>query len=88
MPNKYPNKKGWGLPKQRYKVSDWRDYNVALRNRGNIDCWISDDILDSCYESERVYDGSGAPKKFTDLSIIICHEIRQVFRLPLRQFIG
>ncbi|WP_423063566.1 hypothetical protein [Candidiatus Paracoxiella cheracis] len=27
MPNKYPNKKGWTIPKQKYKVSHWREYN-------------------------------------------------------------
>ena len=88
MPNKYPNKKGWTIPKQKYKVSHWREYNNALRNRANIEIWISDDIIHSWYEKDRVYDGKGAPKKFTDLAIITCHEIRQVFRLALRQCQG
>ena len=35
-----------------------------------------------------MHDGKGAPKKFTDLAIITCHEIRQVFRLALRQCQG
>lgn len=88
MPNKYPNKKGWTIPKQKYKVSHWREYNNALRNRANIEIWISDDIIHSWYEKDRVYDGNGTPKKFTDLAIITCHEIRQVFRLALRQCQG
>ncbi|WP_423064311.1 transposase [Candidiatus Paracoxiella cheracis] len=88
MPNKYPNKKGWTIPKQKYKVSNWREYNNALRNRANIEIWISDDIIHAWYEKDRVYDGKGAPQKFTDLAIITCHEIRQVFRLALRQCQG
>ena len=32
--------------------------------------------------------GSGAPRQYTDFSITICHEIRQVYRLPLRQSEG
>ena len=88
MPNKYPEKKGWELPKQKYKVSNWHEYNNALRERGNIEIWITDDVIKSWYESERVYDGTGTPKKFTDLAIIVCHEIRQVYRLPLRQCQG
>ena len=63
MPNKYPNKKGWTIPKQKYKVSNWREYNNALRNRANIEIWISDDIIHSWYEKDRVYDGKGAPQK-------------------------
>ena len=31
MPNKYPEKKGWDVPKQKYKVSNWADYNESLR---------------------------------------------------------
>lgn len=88
MPNKYPHKKGWKVPKQKYKVSNWHEYNDALRRRGSMEIWIADDVVDTWYEKERVYDGTGAPKKFTDFSILICHEIRQVFRLPLRQTQG
>jgi len=88
MPNKYPTKKGWKLPKQRYKISNWREYNQALRKRGDIEIWISEDVVNAWYETERIYDGTGTPKKFTDLAIIICHEVRQIFKLPLRQCQG
>ncbi len=37
---------------------------------------------------DRVYDGTGAPKRFTDFAIITCHELRQVYWLPLRQTQG
>jgi hypothetical protein len=40
------------------------------------------------YEKNRGYDGTGAPKRFSDFAIITCHEIRQVHRLPLRQTKG
>ncbi len=88
MPNKYPLKKGWHAPKQRYKISNWSEYNNALRQRGNIEVWISQEAIDQWVESERIYDGTGTPKKFSDFAIITCHEIRQVYRLPLRQSQG
>ena len=88
MPNKYPERKGWKLPKQVYKVSNWAEYNTALRNRGAIDLWISDDAIERWYESDQVYDGTGAPKRFSDFAILTCHEIRQVYHLPLRQCQG
>ncbi len=88
MPNKYAEKKGWHVPKQHYKVSNWNEYNQALRGRGNIEFWISEEAIVNWYEQERVYDGTGAPQKFTDFAITICHEVRQVYRLPLRQCQG
>ena len=57
-------KKGWKIPKQRYRISNWREYNESLRQRGQIDIWITEDALNNWYEPERVYDGSGMPRKF------------------------
>lgn len=88
MPNKYPEKKGWKVPKQKYKVTNWSDYNNALRSRGDITVWLSGDVADKWYEQDRVYDGTSTPKLFTDFAILTCHEIRQVYRLPLRQCEG
>lgn len=62
MPNKYPAKKGWKVPKQKYQISNWSDYNEALRQRGNIDIWMSEEMIDVWYEAERIYDGTGTPK--------------------------
>ena len=85
MPNKYAEKKGCRLPKQKYKVANWPEYNKALRQRGSIDVWLSNDVIDFWYEPDRVNDGTGSPKTYSDLAIIICHEIRSVFKLALLQ---
>jgi hypothetical protein len=88
MPNKYPEKKGWEIPKQKFKVTNWSEYNKALRRRGDISVWLSDDAISQWYKPDRVYDGTGAPRLYTDFAIITCHEIRLVFKLPLRQCQG
>ena len=88
MPNKYPEKKGWKVPKQKYKVTNWSEYNNALRRRGDITVWLSDDAISQWYTFDRVYDGTGAPRLYTDFAIITCHEIRLVYKLPLRQCQG
>jgi len=88
MPNKYADKKGWHLRKQHYKVSNWPDYNKALRKRGDIEIWITQEAIDNWYEKDRIYDGTGTPTKYSDFAIRICHEIRIVYRLPLRQCQG
>ncbi len=84
MPNKYPEKKGWKVPKQKYKLSNWSEYNESLRHR----VWLSVDAISQWYEAERVYDGTGIPKWYSDFAIRTCHEIRLVYRLPLRQTQG
>lgn len=88
MPNKYPKKKGWKVPKQKYKLTNWAKYNEALRRRGDITVWLSEEAIEQWYEKDRVYDGTGTPPLYTDFAIITCHEIRQVYRLPLRQAQG
>jgi hypothetical protein len=88
MPNKYPEKKGWNVPKQKYKVTNWSEYNKALRRRGDITVWLSDEEISQWLKTDRVYDGTGAPKLYTDFAIITCHEIRLVYKLPLRQSQG
>ncbi|MCP3679912.1 MAG: hypothetical protein GY782_06425, partial [Gammaproteobacteria bacterium] len=43
---------------------------------------------DQWYEPDRSFTGEGTPQLYRDLAIITCHEIRQVFKLPLRQTEG
>lgn len=88
MPNKYPQKKGWNVSKQKYKLTNWSAYNEALRRRGDITVWLSEEAIAKWYVEDRVYDGTGTPPLYTDFAIITCHEIRQVYRLPLRQCQG
>jgi len=88
MPNKYPKKKDWKVSKQKYTITNWADYNQALRLRGDITVWMTEKAIRNWYEPNPVYNGTGAPKVFTDFAIRTCHEIRLVYRLPLRQCQG
>lgn len=40
MPYKYPEDKGWKVPKQKYKLKNWSKYSNALKDRGRIDFWL------------------------------------------------
>jgi hypothetical protein len=88
MPYKYAQDKGWKVPKQKYKLKNWSKYSNSLKDRGRIDFWLEKDAIDNWYEEDQENIGSGAPRQYSDFSIIICHEIRQVYRLPLRQSEG
>lgn len=76
------------IPKQHYKVANWAEYNQALRNRGRIDIWISDEITATWSNNDRIYDGTGSTQLYPDTTILVFHEIRSIFRLPLRQTEG
>ena len=41
MPNKFPEKKGWNVPKQKFKVTNWSEYNESLRQRGNMALFLN-----------------------------------------------
>ena len=88
MPNKFLERKGITLRKQKYKVGNWSTYNKALKKRGDIEIWLAEEVIEQWYARDRVYDGTGTPDLYTDLAITTCHEIRKVFRLPLRQTEG
>ncbi len=85
MPNKWLNDKGIEIKKQKHKVSNWSEYNKNLKMRGDIEVWLSQGVIDNWYFKERIYDGAGSSKRYTDGAIIACHEIRLVFKLPTRQ---
>ena len=50
--------------------------------------WLSQDVINQWYEKDRVYDGTGTHNLYSDMAILTVHEIRQVFKLPLRQCEG
>ncbi|WP_368321848.1 IS5 family transposase [Parabacteroides distasonis] len=88
MPNKHNAPRRHHIPKQRYKVSNWSDYNRSLQQRGRPDLWINDDLIESWCHGERVFDGTGSTPVYTDQAIQVCHELRVIYKLPLRQAQG
>ena len=49
MPNKWLSQKGIKIKKQRYKVSNWSEYNESLKRRGDFEVWLSQDLIDNWY---------------------------------------
>ena len=72
--------------KTKYRVGNWRAYERALVQRGDVTLWLSADARDAWRPSP-----SGQPggqKRFSDLAITTALTLRLVFRLPLRQAEG
>jgi len=59
MPNKWLNQKNIEIQKQKYKVSNWSDYN-SLKNRGNFEVWLSKYLINHWTYDERINDGTGS----------------------------
>lgn len=70
------------VKKDRYRVSNWREYNAAMVKRGSITLWLDEDVLSQWHK----VCGKGAV--YSDQAIVCALCLRQVFRLPLRQTQG
>ncbi len=69
-----------------YRVRNWSEYNNALRNRGSLTVWFSEEAIEKWY-----YDGPtqhGAQFEYSDLAIETALTFRSLFRLPFRQTQG
>ena len=88
MPYKYNQTRRHHIPKSESHGINWSAYNRGLKQRGNLALWLSPDVIKHWYEAERIYDGTGTPNLYSDMAIFVVHEIRQVFKLPLRQCEG
>jgi hypothetical protein len=73
---------------QKHKVSNWSQYNNSLKRRGSLELWISSEIEAIWYEANRINDGTGAPREYTDASIRLAYELKLCFKQPLRQLQG
>ena len=66
-----------------YRVGNWREYERALVQRGDVTLWLSADATDAWRPSP-----SGRPggqKQFSDVAIETALVLRLVLGLPLRQ---
>ncbi len=65
---------------------NWHQYNTNLIKRGNIDLWISEDIVEWWYslDSKR----RGHPLVYSDRAIETCLTFKSLFGMPLRMTEG
>lgn len=70
----------------RYRVRNWSEYNKALKERGSLTIWFSEEAIQAWY-----YDGPhkrGAQITYSDLSIETALTLKVVYNLALRQTEG
>jgi hypothetical protein len=74
------------IPKQKHKVTNWPAYDAALRQRGSLTVWFSDEAI-AVWRAEPRTTRGGQPA-YSPLAITTALTIRAVFRLALRQTEG
>ena len=73
-------------PKQKYRVTNWKAYNRALENRGNITFYFSEDLLAQWYSD--LPNQRGAQQVYSDECIEAIMSFKTLFKLPYRQVRG
>src|SRR5690348_14964506 len=74
------------IPRPKRRVTNWSEYNEALRQRGSLTVWFTDAAIAAWKAAPRTTPG-GQPH-YSDLAITTALTLRAVFRLPLRQTEG
>ena len=74
------------IPKQRHRVTNWRAYDVSLRQRGSLTVWFTEEAIAAWRAEPRTTRG-GQPW-YSPLAILTALTLRTVFRLALRQTEG
>src|SRR4051794_4167885 len=83
MPHKYNADHRRHIPRSKRRVTNWSEYNEALRQRGSLTVGFTGDAIAACKAAPRTTPG-GQPH-YSDLAITTALTLRAVFRLPLRQ---
>ena len=74
------------IPKQQYRVTNWAEYDAALRQRGSLTVWFTEEAIAAWRAEPRTTRG-GQPH-YSALAIRTALTLRAVFRLALRQTEG
>jgi hypothetical protein len=86
MPHKYNADRRHHIARPKRRVTNWSEYNEALRQRGSLTVWFTDDAIAAWKAAPRTTPG-GQPH-YSDLAITTALTLRAVFHLPLRQTEG
>ena len=86
MPHKANAARRHHIPRPKRRVTNWSEYNEALRQRGSLTVWFTDEAIAAWKAAPRTTPG-GQPH-YSDLAITTALTLRAVFRLPLRQTEG
>src|SRR3954468_17168640 len=74
------------IPRQRNRVTNWAAYDAALRQRGSLTVWFTDEAIRAWRAEPRT--ARGGQPWYSPLAIRTALTLRALFRLGLRQTEG
>jgi hypothetical protein len=86
MPNKFNAKCRHHIPKMKFTVLNWAEYDAALRARGSLTLWVTEAAMHHWAAQPRSTPGGQC--FYSDLAIETSLMLRLVFHQPLRQTEG
>lgn len=70
--------------KPKYRTTNWKEYNEALKARGSLLIWVDKDMRRHGSASGK----RGRSPVYSEVAIQFCLPIKGLFSLPLRQAMG
>jgi hypothetical protein len=74
MPHRLNETRRHKIPRARYRVQNWREYNRALQQRGSLTAWVTPGAL-AAWQPPRTGQG-GRPRDHSDVAIETGHLLR------------
>lgn len=78
----------WAIPmsKDKYRVRNWSEYNRGLINRGRINIWLEQEVVEQWKPDHT--GKAGRPREYSDSAILLCVLVRKLYHLSLRSCQG
>ena len=88
MPHKLRNPYRHKFKRSRYKTTNWPKYDKALKARGSLNLWISEEVIASWSAKIEGKRKPGRQLKYSNTAILASLSVRSFFQLGLRQLEG
>jgi hypothetical protein len=86
MPDKFNEPRRHTIPRARYRVQNWPEYDRALQQRGSLTVWVTPEALAAWRPPGTGQ--RGRPRDYSDEAIETGHLLRLAFGRPWRQTEG
>src|SRR5919199_33934 len=86
MPYKANEARRHKIPRARYKIANWSEYDTALQQRGSLTEWVTPEALAAWHPPKT--GRRGRPPQYAAIAIETGHLLRLAFGRPWRQTEG
>jgi hypothetical protein len=73
--------------KPQYRIRNWTEYDAALKQRGSLTFWVSEEAVEQWLETERTGQ-RGASRTYSNTAITVMATLKALYRWAGRQIEG